>query len=123
MINRATSPEQPAQPVLACSSVRNLTGQSMPRVQASRAFPCSMNPVTPTLVPKPKFLHWPGCQGTHEARHLLFHCPFYNSTGKEPLGVVHTFGRARCQGKADPRDFLRGRCANQTKLSSLRLIH
>lgn len=92
MTNRATIPGQPAQPVLVCSSVRDLTGQSMPRVQASRTFSCSMNPVTPTLVPKPKFVHWPGCQGTHEARHPLFHCPFYSSTGKEPLGAVHTFG-------------------------------
>lgn len=118
MTNRATNPGQPAQPVLECSSVRNLTGQSMPRVQASRAFSCSMNPVTPTLVPKPKFLHWPGCQGTHEARHLLFHCPFYNSAGKEPLGAVHTFGsrlQGQVPGQGRPKRLLEGQVCKPDK--------
>lgn len=124
--NRATSPGQPAQPVLACSSARDLIGQFMPHVQASRAFSCSMNPVTPTLVPKPKFVHWPGCQGTHEARHLLFHCPFYNSTGKEPLGAVHTFGsglQGQVPGQGSrPKRLPEGQVC-KPKLSSLRLIH
>lgn len=122
---QGTSPGQPAQPVLACSSARDLTGQSMPHVQASRAFSCSMNPVTPTLVPKPKFVHWPGCQGTHEARHLLFHCPFYNSTGKEPLDAVHTFGsglQGQVPGQGRPKRLPEGQVC-KPKLSSLRLIH
>lgn len=64
-----------------------------------------------TLVPEPTLVHQPGCPGTHKASHSLFHCPFYTLAGKEPLGASHTFssdqGRARCQGRADPRDFLR----------------
>lgn len=126
MTNRTTRQGQPAQPVLEGSSVRELTSQSMPHAPASRAFSGSMNLVAQTLVPKPKFVPQSGCQGTHEAKHLLFHCPFYSSTGKRPLGASHTFGsnqQGQCQGKADPRDLLRDWCANQTNLSSLRWIH
>lgn len=120
---RAISPGRPAQPVLEYSSERELTGQSMPRVPAPRALACSMNPVTPTLVSKPKFVHQPGCQGTHEARHLLLHRPFYSSTGKGPLGASHTVGNTGRAGyKAGPGDILRDWCVNQIKLSSFTQI-
>lgn len=82
------SPGQAAQLALECSSGKSRQADPCTIQQPPESSPA---PVAHTLVPEPTLVNQPGCPGTHKTRYLLFHCPFYSWTGKEPLGASHTF--------------------------------